>query len=90
VDPADAIARAKDALSPRQRRMFDVIVAAYPSAVSREDVAAQLTSERKPEGLHPRGGSLGEDLGRLAGRGLIEYERGQYRARDFLFAGATR
>jgi hypothetical protein len=40
-------------------------------------------------GLHPRGGSLGEDLGRLCSRGLVEKNSpGRYRARDFLFAGA--
>lgn len=35
-------------------------------------------------GIHPRGGSLGEDLGRLVGRGLVERDRGVYRVRGFL------
>jgi hypothetical protein len=38
--------------------------------------------------IHPRGGSLGEDLGRLVGRGLVERDRGEYRARAYLLAGA--
>jgi hypothetical protein len=48
--------------------------------VTREAIAEQFQ-------IHPRGGSLGEDLGRLVGRGLVEGNRGVYRARDFLFAG---
>jgi hypothetical protein len=56
-----------------------VIVAAYPGDTTREEIAAHFN-------LHPRGGSLGEDLGRLVGRGLVDGQRGRYRARDFLFA----
>jgi len=80
VDPGEAIERAKSGLTSRQRKFFDVICEAYPHCVSRETIAEHF-------GIHPRGGSLGEDLGRLAGRGLVERERGTYRARDFLFAG---
>lgn len=80
VDPAEAIERAKAGLSARQAKFFEVIVAAYPGETTREEIAAQFD-------LHPRGGSLGEDLGRLVGRGLVEVSRGRYRAREFLFAG---
>lgn len=79
VDPAEAIDRAKSGLTNRQAKFFDVIVAAYPEPVTREAIAEQF-------GIHPRGGSLGEDLGRLVGRGLVTVNRGQYMARDFLFA----
>jgi hypothetical protein len=41
-------------------------------------------------GIHPRGGSFGEDIGALKGRGLIDSSRGVLRARDFLFATAAR
>lgn len=78
LDPAEAIDRAKAGLSARQRRFFDLICAAYPNETTREDIAAACE-------LHPRGGSLGEDLGRLVGRGLVDARRGRYRARDFLF-----
>jgi uncharacterized protein len=79
-DPAEAIERAKSGLTNRQRRFFDLIVSAYPGDTTREEIAAAV-------GIHPRGGSLGEDLGRLVGRGLVDGQRGRYRARDFLFAG---
>lgn len=55
-------------------------VAAYPDSIAKETIADQF-------GIHPRGGSFGEDLGRLVGRGLVDGNRGIYRARDFLFAG---
>jgi uncharacterized protein len=80
VDPSEAIERAKSGLTARQARFFEVICEAYPEATTREAIAERFE-------LHPRGGSLGEDLGRLVGRGLVEASRGQYRARDFLFAG---
>lgn len=78
---SEAIERAVSGLSPRQRRIFEIIRGVHPDAITREGIAEQM-------GIHPRGGSFGEDLGRLRGRGLIEYERGQARARDFLFVGA--
>lgn len=53
----------------------------YPDAIARDAIAEQM-------GIHPRGGSFGEDLGRLRGRGLVTIDRGSVRARDFLFAGA--
>ncbi len=81
VDPSVAIDQAKSGLSPRQRDFFELICNAYPETVSREGIA-------EAKGIHPRGGSLGEDLGRLVGRGLVVYQgKGYYRARDFLFAG---
>lgn len=49
--------------------------------------AAALNQHIAQFSLHPRGGSLGEDLSRLVGRGLVEANRGRYRAREFLFAG---
>lgn len=75
----EAIAQAKAGLSNRQARFFDLIAEVYPNGTTREAIAEQL-------GIHPRGGSLGEDLGRLIGRGLVEKSHGQYRVRDFLFA----
>lgn len=78
----DAIERATRGLSPRQARIFNIIFRVHPEAITREAIAEQM-------GIHPRGGSFGEDLGRLRGRGLIEYARGQARARDFLFVGAA-
>jgi hypothetical protein len=79
-DPSEAIQRAKSGLTNRQAQFFELIVAAYPGATTREAIAEHFQ-------IHPRGGSLGEDLGRLVKRGLVEGGRGQYRARDFLFAG---
>lgn len=78
VDSAAAIENAKKGLTNRQRDFFDLIAAAYPGSTTREQIA-------EAKGIHPRGGSLGEDLGRLVGRGLVESSRGQYRVRDFLF-----
>lgn len=80
IDPSEAIDRAKGSLSPRQAKFFESIAAVWPGEISREGIAEQFD-------LHPRGGSLGEDLGRLVGRGLVENNRGRYRCRDFLFAG---
>jgi signal recognition particle GTPase len=82
IDPTTAIETAKGGLTNRQREFFEIICRAYPEATTREAIAQEKE-------LHPRGGSLGEDLGRLVGRGLVEVSRGQYRARDFLFVGAT-
>lgn len=80
VDVAQAINSARAGLTSRQTKFFDLIVDAYPNGTTREAIAEHF-------GIHPRGGSLGEDLGRLVGRGLVEGSRGHYRARDFLFAG---
>lgn len=80
VYASEAIESAKSGLSHRQAKFFEVIVEAHPGEVTREEIASKFD-------LHPRGGSLGEDLGRLVGRGLVEASRGRYRARDFLFAG---
>jgi hypothetical protein len=84
LDPAEAIERAKAGLEPRQAKFFKMIVEAYPEGLTREQIAGMCDPP-----IHPRGGSLGEDLGRLVGRGLVDRDRGTYRARDFLFAGAT-
>jgi hypothetical protein len=78
----EAIARAKESLSPRQRRIFDIVVEHHPGDISRDAIAERM-------GIHPRGGSFGEDLGRLRGRGLLSIDRGMVRARDFLFAGVA-
>lgn len=83
IDPAQAVDRAKAGMSPRQRRIFDIVAGAYPGEISKSDVAQAM-------GIHERGGSFGEDIGRLRGRGLITAERGVLRARDFLFAEAIR
>jgi hypothetical protein len=76
----DPLEQAKRGLSPRQRRIFDIILSVHPDPITRDAIAESM-------GIHPRGGSFGEDLGRLRGRGLITLERGSARARDFLFAG---
>lgn len=80
VDPTAAIESAKSGLTNRQRQFFEAIVGAYPESITREAIAQRFE-------LHPRGGSLGEDLGRLVGRGLVTNSRGAYTAREFLFAG---
>jgi hypothetical protein len=79
VDPATAIDSARSGLSPRQTRIFDIVATAYPDGITREAIAEQMD-------IHPRGGSFGEDIGRLVGRGLVDNNRGVVRARDFLFA----
>lgn len=81
ISQEQAIASARDSLTPRQQRIFDIVVSVHPDPITREAIAESM-------GIHPRGGSFGEDLGRLRGRGLITIERGSARARDFLFAGA--
>ena len=81
IPAGDAITRARAGLTNRQARILDIVVAVYPEKVARDAIAEQM-------GIHPRGGSFGEDLARLRGRGLVDYERGEVRARDFLFAGA--
>ena len=80
VDASQAIDQAKHGLTSRQTGFFETIAAAYPNAIAKDAIAEAF-------GIHPRGGSFGQDLGRLVGRGLVENYRGQYRARDFLFAG---
>lgn len=81
VDPAAAIERTMRGLSKSQQRIFEIVRAAYPQALTREGIAGEL-------GLHPRGGSFGWDLTRMRQRGLIEYARGQVRLRDFLVHAA--
>ncbi len=82
IDPATAVDRARGGLSPRQTRIFDLIVAAHPGSTTRQAVADAME-------IHARGGSFGNDIARLVGRGLIESDRGTLRARDFLFAGGA-
>jgi signal recognition particle GTPase len=82
VDPSEAIERAKSGLTERQRKFFTLIADAYPDEITREQIAEAFQ-------LHPRGGSLGEDLSRLVGRGLVTGHRGSYKARSFLFAGSN-
>lgn len=82
LDPAEAIDRAKAGLSQRQRKFFEMIVAAYPDEITKEQMAEACNPP-----IHPRGGSFGDDLRALVGRGLVEGARGVYRARDYLFAG---
>lgn len=72
------IMTAKSGLTARQSKFFEMIVAAYPGTISRKEIAAA-------HDLHPNGGSLGQDLGRIVGRGLATNDRGDYRAADFLF-----
>lgn len=49
-------------------------------AMARDDIASIMN-------IHPRGGSFGEDIARLVGRGLATSDRGRVRARDFIMAG---
>lgn len=81
MDAALAIERAKSALTNRQKTIFELVTAAYPESTTRDAVAEAMQ-------IHPRGGSLGEDIGRLAGRGLISSSKGVLKAKDFLFASA--
>jgi hypothetical protein len=83
VDPAQAIESAKAGLSPRQSTIFGHVVEVYPNKITRDAIAEKMN-------IHPRGGSFGEDIGALKGRGLIESSKGVLRARDFLFATAAR
>jgi uncharacterized protein len=83
VSDFDAIEQAKRGLSPRQQRVFDIVTRVYPETIARDAIAEEM-------GIHPRGGSFGEDIGRLRGRGLVTVDRGAVRARDFLFAGSAR
>lgn len=78
VSAREAIERAKASLSGAQRNIFDILVKAYPGTLTREAVAEMLN-------IHPRGGSFGENIGALKGRGLIESDRGVMKARAFLF-----
>lgn len=82
LDPQEAIERAKSALSPRQRKFFDAIVAAHPKSMTRQDIADKF-------GLSVSTGSLSDDLRTLRNRGLIDIEHGSLRARDFLFVGVS-
>lgn len=79
MDPSKAIDSAKAGLSTRQRKFFELIETAYPGTITREAIAEECN-------IHPRGGSLGEDLGRLVKRGLVENNRGAYKLRAFLVA----
>lgn len=81
ISQEEAVRLAKASLSPRQRRIFEIVERAYPEAVARDNIAAEM-------GIHPRGGSFGEDISRLVGRGIVESTRGQVRVRDFFFAGS--
>jgi hypothetical protein len=54
-------------------------VAVYPAWIGREEIAAGCNPP-----IHPRTGSFGQDLSALVGRGLVDGERGAYRARDIL------
>ena len=80
ISNEEAISAAKNSLTPRQGRIFEIVSGVYPARITREQVAAQMD-------IHPRGGSFGEDIARLVGRGLIESARGELQARAFLFAG---
>lgn len=81
LDPTKAIERARSGLSTRQANFFALIYEAYPRPVTREAIAQRFE-------IHPRGGSLGDDLRALKNRGLVDYDKRGYRARDFLFAGS--
>lgn len=71
----DAIAQI---LQPAQVRIFEIVVAAWPDPIARDDVASRLDT-------HPRTKTLLNNVGRLSSMGLITYPRpGELRAADFL------
>lgn len=70
-------------LTPALRRMLDVAVAAYPSAVSIMDLAAQA-------GASPSSSAFANNRGRLRSLGLIDYpSNGYVRAAALLFPGGA-
>lgn len=70
-------------LQPAQRKIFDIVVATYPDAIARDDIAERLA-------LHPRTKTLLNNVGRLSSLGLVTYSRpGQLRAADFLMRRAS-
>jgi hypothetical protein len=68
----------RQALRAGERSMLDVLVAAYPNAVTRDDLAEQT-------GFTVSGGTFGTYLGTLRRNGLAETNGGDVRAGNALF-----
>jgi uncharacterized protein DUF87 len=61
-----------------ETKLLAVLLEAYPSSLSNEDLAERA-------GYAPKGGAYNNPRGRLRSLGLIEYQSGMVRARDILF-----
>lgn len=68
-------------LQPTPRKVFDAVVAVYPGAVSRGDLAAQL-------GYAADGGGFLNTISMLSARGIVQRTAEGLRASDDLFEGA--
>lgn len=70
---------ARGLLAPQEARVFDVVYAAYPSEIRRDDVANAV-------GLSPTASTVGVYIAGVAAYGIIETgSRGAVRAADWLF-----
>lgn len=69
-------------LKAGERRMLDVLVDAYPTAMRREDLG-DVT------GFTASGGTFGAYLGRLRRNGLIDVDGSEVRASETLFIGGS-
>lgn len=76
--PEENIAMWREKLNGGARRMFDVLVSAYPEALTREEVAEQA-------GLMPTTGTFGTYLSQLRSNELIEVRDGRIKASENLF-----
>lgn len=68
----------RQALRAGERRMLDELVAVYPRALSREELADRT-------GFEVSGGTFGSYLGTLRRNGLADVEGGEVRASETLF-----
>ncbi|MGH8027224.1 MAG: ATP-binding protein [Pseudoxanthomonas sp.] len=68
----------KTRLPGPETKLLTVLLAAYPAALSNDELAERA-------GYAPKGGAYNNPRGRLRSLGLIEYQAGQVRARDILF-----
>jgi len=77
--PADVQRRVLERLPGPEAKLLGVLIAAYPEAVSNEDLARRA-------GYEPGGGAFNNPRGRLRTLGLVTYpERGMVRAAPVLF-----
>ncbi len=75
------LSMARDLLDAQPARVFDLVVAAYPEAISRGDLADSM-------GLSRTASTLGVYIGKVSRLGFIEPLPGSMvRAADFLFSG---
>ncbi len=78
ASPEDVQTSARSRVTGGARRMLDVIVAAYPSALSRDELAAQADIVQS--------GTFRDYLSMIRRLGFAEVEGKQIRAREVLFA----